>query len=54
LAWAITVHKVKVWLLTKRQSMFRRFYARTSICCLSRLRSLEGLVLLSVTNEWYF
>jgi hypothetical protein len=33
--------------LTKRQSMFRRFYARTSICCLVAFTIIRGLVLLS-------
>jgi hypothetical protein len=40
--------------LTKQQLMFRKFLCRDNIR-LSRLRSLEGLILLfSIKNEWNF
>jgi hypothetical protein len=43
---AITVHKSQGLTLIKPRLMFRRFYARAYVA-LSRLRSLEGLILLS-------
>jgi hypothetical protein len=41
------VHKSQGLTLTKQQSMFRKFYAGSAYVALSRLRSLEGLILLS-------